>query len=56
MSEEHINIEHSGCHIPEDAIFYKNCGCHQHEHSPEKIATFNMETNILSVVITGELV
>lgn len=55
MSEEHINIQHSGCHIPEDAIFYKNCGCGQHMPTPEKIATFNMETQILSVAITGEL-
>ena len=55
MSEEHINIEHSGCHIPEDAVFYKNCGCGQHMPIPEKIATFNMETQILSVAVTGEL-
>ncbi len=55
MNEEHINIQHSGCHIPEDAIFYKNCGCDQHMPTPEKIATFNMDTNTLSVILNDEL-
>lgn len=56
MSEESINIPHSGCHIPDDAVFYKNCGCGgHHDHAPQKIATFNMDTNILSVNITGEV-
>jgi hypothetical protein len=54
MNEEHINIQHSGSHIPEDAIFYKNCGCDQHMPMPEKIGTFNMDTQTLSVAITGE--
>lgn len=56
MSEENINIPHSGCHIPDDAVFYKNCGCGgHHDHAPQKIAIFNIETNILSVNITGEV-
>lgn len=55
MSEENINIQSSGCHLPEDAILYSNCGCGQHMPTPEKIATFNMETQVLSVAITGEL-
>jgi hypothetical protein len=54
--EEHTHIPHaSGCNIPDDAIFYRNCGCGQHMPIPEKIGTFNIETNILSVAITGEL-
>ena len=54
MNEEHIHIP-SGCNIPEDAVFYKNCGCGDHNHAPKKIATFNLETNILSIAPTGEL-
>jgi hypothetical protein len=54
-NEEHTHIPHtSGCNIPEDAIFYRNCGCRDHDHAPEKIGTFNLNTNILSVVLTGE--
>ena len=53
MSEEHVHTP-SGCNIPEDAIFYKNCGCSEHMKQPQKIGTFNLETNILSVGPTGE--
>ena len=54
-NEEHTHIHHaSGCNIPDDAILYKHCGCGQHSHAPEKIGTFNLETNILSVTLTGE--
>jgi hypothetical protein len=54
-NQEHASIPHSGCNIPEDAIMYHNCGCNQHQKPPEKIGTFNMDTNTLSVVLTGEL-
>lgn len=55
MSEENINIEHSGSHVPDDAVFYKNCGCgqHDHDHMPQKIGTFNIDTNTFSVILTG---
>jgi hypothetical protein len=53
--EEHTHIPHaSGCNIPDDAIFYRNCGCRGHEHNPEKIGTFNLDTNTFSVALTGE--
>jgi hypothetical protein len=53
--EQHNHLPHaSGCNIPDDAILYRDCGCKNHEHHPEKIGTFNIETNTLSVAITGE--
>jgi hypothetical protein len=53
--EEHTHIPHaSGCNIPDDAIFYRNCGCRNHEHPPEKIGTFNLDTNTLSIALIGE--
>lgn len=56
MNEENINIHHSGCpHIPDDAIMYHNCGCNQHQKPPQKIGTFNLDTNTLSINITGEI-
>jgi hypothetical protein len=57
-NEENTHNPHgSGCSLPEDAILYKNCGCGggNHSHKPEKIATFNTDTNTLSIVLTGEL-
>jgi hypothetical protein len=54
-NNENINIQHTGCHIPDDAIFYHECGCGQPMDAPEKIATFNMDTQTLSIAVTGEL-
>jgi hypothetical protein len=53
--EQHAHTPHtSGCNIPDDAIPYKDCGCKNHEHHPEKIGTFNPNTNTFSIVLTGE--
>jgi hypothetical protein len=55
-NEENINIQTSGSSIPEDAVFYGGCcGLHGSTNPPKKIATFNIETNILSITPTGEL-
>jgi hypothetical protein len=52
--EEHTHAPHaSGCNIPDDATLYKDCGCKNHEHHPEKIGTFNLDTNIFSIQLTG---
>ena len=56
-NEENTNMPYpSGCSMPDDAILYRNCGCGggHHNHKPEKIATFNTDTNVLSVVLTKE--
>ena len=46
MDNETNTQELSG-QVPDDAIFYKGCGCPMHTTPPQKIATFNTETSAL---------